>query len=248
MAGGQRVSKQRGGAALMKADKQVRDDLIYLTRLGGAKLKEIQNAFNLSKPTVQNAIRNARNGRIGAIARDLVLTRLLPRAIATLETEMDAGGERAVDVALHLFEKMQLATPVTPEGTQVVEEFEAFRRKVITTVEAPHARGVEPDTFDAEVVRDERFEGNLLAFGNPSLLDPGSGGVEPPDQGEGWGVGGDVSGDPASGNDHRHNPGGRHLQDASGAAQIHRAGVEGQGPAEVEDVGDGLEAHADGFR
>lgn len=239
-------STTKGGGKLPPEDRKIRDELILLKRLSGVKLSEIQAEFNVGRTTVIESVRRARNGRIGTIAQDMVLNRLLPRAIAVMEAEMENGGERAVDVAFKVVDATQIMTPIAPSGTKVVEEFEAFRRRVTTTVGGAPQEESPLEDIDGEVVH-EHSRSEVVPLINPLLCHTGPGGTDRADEGsEGGGgalfVGGDLPGSSADSGPEGDYPRGCGVEDAAGAAQIHLPGLgdKRDTPLEVTPTQEGL--------
>ena len=86
--------------AVTGKDLAVRAQLMVTQKILGSSIKEIAEQFQVSKDTVNRALSLARKNDLYGIAEKIVMERLVPKALAVYDLELEAGNlDAARDVA-----------------------------------------------------------------------------------------------------------------------------------------------------
>ena len=169
---------------LLPTDFRLRDEAILTSKLIGQSRLTIAEQFNVSCATIDRALKRARDGRYLETGKDIILLQLMPAALQTIKQAIEAGD---VDAAFRITDAVGI-TGEKAGGAQtgdVIEEFEAFRRRVIHRVEDATVREVEshehpPASSGVDLHADDSsLQGGGLDGVRGLLPNPASGEADP---------------------------------------------------------------------
>lgn len=119
-------------AKFTKTDMKLRDQAVLMRRLQGEEISKLQEEFKASRSTIDRALRRAREAHCVDVSRSFVLTDILAPALNALKVACEAGD---TDVAMKVVESLGIIGKLAaaPDGgsSEVVEEFELFRKRVL---------------------------------------------------------------------------------------------------------------------
>ena len=123
--------KRKRGPKLNEKERQTRAEMVLARKITGQSVQAVMEEFNISRATAYRALSQARREGMYEQAKDWVLTRLLPKALAVYDTALDnMDVEVARDVLQGLGITGRHVTIVTPQ-VNPVEDFDAWRLKKV---------------------------------------------------------------------------------------------------------------------
>lgn len=159
--------KRKRGPKLNEKERQTRAEMVLARKITGQSVQAVMEEFNISRATAYRALSQARREGMYEQAKDWVLTRLLPKALAVYDTALDnMDVEVARDVLQGLGITGRHVTIVTPQ-VNPVEDFDAWRLKKVNA-----------SAVDAEVTEPSKHESTAYQTGASESSDglpPGRG-------------------------------------------------------------------------
>lgn len=140
------MPKVRSNGQLGKEDAALQAQAMLIPRIAHtASLAEIAAQFNVSTATVKKRLAEARQSEFAALAQEIVMERMLPKALSVIEMELDKGNYDAAKDLLQGMQVYQKGGKATIEhitsNSPTLDQIRAERAKVIEAKAVP----IEPE-------------------------------------------------------------------------------------------------------
>lgn len=150
-------------AALDKQEALVQGQAMLAIRISDSKsYAELARMFGVSSETVQKRLRMARAAEFTGLAQEIIMERMLPKALAVLDQELESGNYEAAKDLL-------FGSQVYQKGGKAVVEHITSNSPTLESIRRERAKAVDAEVIQGDSESERNADDGGRVAGQPQL-------------------------------------------------------------------------------